>query len=159
MALRNFCTQAATLMRVRTAPSTFLMPLAVRGYATVVDGLRYAPSHEWLKVDGEIGTVGISEFAQSELGDVVFVDLPEVGAELEEKETFGVVESVKAASDVYCPVAGEVVEINEELSSDPSLVNSAPFEGGWMIKVKLADPAAAAGFGLDAAAYEKHCSE
>lgn len=161
MAFRQLCSQAATVLRVRSATPTqsFMVPLAVRSYATVIDGLRYAQSHEWCKIEGDVATVGISEFAQSELGDVVYVDLPEVGTEFEASETFGVVESVKAASDIYTPVAGEVVEINDELSGDPSLVNSSPFEGGWMIKVKLADPAAAAASGMDAAAYEKHCEE
>lgn len=120
----------------------------------VMDGFKYAKSHEYVNMDGDVATVGISDFAQSELGDVVYVELPEVGSELSKGETFGVVESVKAASDVYAPVSGEVIEVNESLSDDPSKVNSEPFEGGWMMKVKVT------GGGddlLDAKAYEAHC--
>lgn len=119
-----------------------------------MDGFKYAKSHEYVNMDGDIATVGISDFAQSELGDVVYVELPEVGSELTKGETFGVVESVKAASDVYAPVSGEVIEVNETLADDPSKVNSEPFEGGWMMKVKVT------GGGedlLDSKAYEAHC--
>jgi glycine cleavage system H protein len=124
-------------------------------YDAVMDGFKYAKSHEYVKMDGDVATVGISDFAQSELGDVVYVELPEVGSSLTKGETFGVVESVKAASDVYAPVSGEVLEVNETLSDDPSKVNSEPFEGGWMMKVKVSGDA---GDGLlDAKAYEAHC--
>ena len=120
----------------------------------VMDGFKYAKSHEYVKMDGDVATVGISDFAQSELGDVVYVEVPEVGTALTKGETFGVVESVKAASDVYAPVSGEVVEVNESLADDPSKVNSEPFEGGWMMKVKVSGGAEDL---LDAAAYEAHC--
>ena len=135
-----------------------ILPFAARGYATVVDGLKYAESHEWAKVDGETATIGITDFAQSELGDVVYVELPEVGATVEAKETFGVVESVKAASDVYSPVTGEVVEVNDALVDDPSKLNSEPFEGGWMMKVKVSDASELDGL-MDSAAYSASCDE
>ncbi|MCC4800559.1 glycine cleavage system protein H [Enterovibrio norvegicus] len=102
--------------------------------------LKFAESHEWVKDNGDgTVTVGISEHAQSLLGDVVFVDLPDVGSEVEVGEGFSLVESVKAASDIYGPVNGEVVEVNEDLEDSPELVNEAPFEGGWIAKIKLAE--------------------
>ena len=116
------------------------------------------PSHEWLKVDGNMGTVGISDHAQAELGDIVFVELPEVGTEVAANESFGVVESVKAASDVYSPVSGTVVEVNELLAEEPGTINTGPFADGWMMKVELNDPSEADAL-MDAAAYEKHCEE
>jgi glycine cleavage system H protein len=101
--------------------------------------IKYTEDHEWLKIDGDIATVGITVHAQDALGDVVFVDLPEVGALFAQKETAGVVESVKAAADVYMPVAGEVLEVNETLRADPSLANSDPLGAGWFFKVKMTD--------------------
>ena len=101
--------------------------------------IKYTEDHEWLKIDGDIATVGITVHAQDALGDVVFVDLPEVGALFAQKETAGVVESVKAAADVYMPVGGEVVEVNETLRADPSLANSDPLNAGWFFKVKMSD--------------------
>ena len=99
----------------------------------------YTEDHEWLKIDGDIATVGITVHAQDALGDVVFVDLPAVGTTFAQKDSAGVVESVKAAADVYMPVSGEVCEVNEALRSDPSLANSDPLGAGWFFKVKLAD--------------------
>ena len=101
--------------------------------------IKYTEDHEWLKIDGDIATVGITVHAQDALGDVVFVDLPEVGAVFAQKETAGVVESVKAAADVYMPVGGEVTEVNETLRADPSLANSDPLGSGWFFKVKMSD--------------------
>ncbi len=101
--------------------------------------IKYTEDHEWLKVDGDTATVGITVHAQDALGDVVFVDLPAVGTSYSQKETAGVVESVKAAADVYMPVSGEVIEVNEALRSDPSLANSDPLAAGWFFKVKLSD--------------------
>ena len=101
--------------------------------------MMYTEDHEWLKIDGNIATVGITVHAQDALGDVVFVDLPAVGTTFAQKDTAGVVESVKAAADVYMPVSGEVCEVNEALRSDPSLANSDPLGAGWFFKVKLAD--------------------
>ena len=103
--------------------------------------IKYTPDHEWLKVDGNIATVGITEHAQDALGDIVFVDLPEVGKRFAAKEIAGVVESVKAAADVYMPVSGAVAEVNEALRADPSLANSDPQGAGWFFKVTLSAPA------------------
>lgn len=121
--------------------------------STVPADLKYAKSHEWLKLEGDgTATVGITDYAQGSLGDITFVQLPKVGATLKAGETFGVVESVKAASDLYAPAAGTVVAVNTALDSAPETVNQAPYEGGWMLKLKLADDAAAASL-LDATAY------
>lgn len=101
--------------------------------------VKYTEDHEWLKIEGDIATVGITVHAQDALGDVVFVDLPAVGTTLAQKETAGVVESVKAAADVYMPLSGEVTEVNEALRDDPSLANSDPLGAGWFFKVRLSD--------------------
>ena len=103
--------------------------------------IKYTPDHEWLNIEGGSATVGITHHAQDALGDVVFVDLPEVGATLAAKAIAGVVESVKAAADVYMPVSGEITEVNEALRADPSLANSDPLGAGWFFKVKLSNPA------------------
>jgi glycine cleavage system H protein len=97
----------------------------------------YTETHEWVEVDGDVATIGITNFAQSQLGDVVFLELPSVGRMLESGDSFGVVESVKAASDLYSPVAGTVVEVNESLSENPETVNRDPYAAGWLIKVRL----------------------
>ena len=102
---------------------------------------KYTEDHEWIRVEGGIATVGITPHAQDALGDVVFVDLPEVGARFDQKAIAGVVESVKAAADIYMPVSGEVTEVNEALRADPSLANSDPLAAGWFFKVKLSAPA------------------
>ena len=120
--------------------------------------LRYTKDHEWVRVDGDTATIGVTDFAASQLGDVVFVDLPAAGKAVEQFATFGVVESVKAVSDLYAPVSGEVTEVNGELGSSPELVNSDPYGAGWMIKVKLGD-AGQVGELLDAVGYEKLTSE
>ena len=101
--------------------------------------LRYASSHEWAKVEDGVATVGISDHAQDAMGDLVYVELPEVGQVVAAGDETGVVESVKAASDIYSPVSGEIGEINEALEDEPELVNNAPFEGGWLFKVQLTD--------------------
>lgn len=98
--------------------------------------LRYTEEHEWVLVEDELVTVGITDFAQDQLGDVVFVELPEVGTLVEVGKPFGVVESVKAVSDIYAPISGEVVEINEELPDTPELINTSPYEDAWMIKIR-----------------------
>ena len=121
----------------------------------VPENLLYSKDHEWIEIDGDIGTIGISDHAQAELSDVVFVDLPEVGATVAAGDPVAVVESVKAASDVYTPVSGEILEVNEELSNDPSLINSDPY-GAWIIKVSPVTDTEAL---LDAAAYEAHCAQ
>ena len=123
--------------------------------SNVPAGLRYAKSHEWLKLEGDgTATIGISDYAQNSLGDITYVQMPKVGAALKAGETFGVVESVKAASDLYAPVAGTVLATNPALEAAPETVNKAPYTEGWMMKLKLANPADAAAL-LDAAAYEK----
>jgi glycine cleavage system H protein len=99
---------------------------------------RYTKSHEWVTVDGKHATIGITDFAQSQLGDVVFLELPSVGRKLATRETFGVVESVKAASDLYSPVAGRISAVNEKLSSKPELINADPYGEGWILKIELA---------------------
>ena len=120
--------------------------------------LRYTKDHEWVKVDGDVATIGVTDYAANQLGDVVFVDLPAVGKTVDQFATFGVVESVKAVSDLYAPVAGEVTDVNAELGTKPELVNSDPFGEGWMIRVKVADPDQLTGL-LDAAGYEQLTAE
>ncbi|MBC7367276.1 MAG: glycine cleavage system protein GcvH [Undibacterium sp.] len=121
--------------------------------SNVPPNIRYAKSHEWLRVEADgTATVGITDYAQAALGDITFVQVPKVGATLQAGETFGVVESVKAASDLYLPVAGTVVAVNSALDSSPETVNSAPYDGGWMLKLKLIDAAAPGGL-MDAADY------
>jgi len=110
----------------------------------VPDNLRYAETHEWIKVEGDTGTVGITDHAQNELTDIVYVDPPKVGAAVTAGQAAAVVESVKAASDIYSPVDGEVVEINEALSGNPSLVNTSPYDDGWLFKVRISNPSQAA---------------
>jgi len=116
--------------------------------------IHYTEDHEWLNVEGDSATVGITHHAQDALGDVVFVDLPEIGKRFDQKEIAGVVESVKAAADVYMPVSGEVTEVNEALRADPSLANSDPLGAGWFFKVRLSDPAQLDAL-MDGTAYGK----
>jgi glycine cleavage system H protein len=114
--------------------------------------LKYTPDHEWLKIEGDVAIVGITHHAQDALGDVVFVELPEVGTSYAKQDVAGVVESVKAAADVYMPVSGEVLEVNEALRNDPALANSDPMGAGWFFKIKLSDAAEVDGL-LDETAY------
>ncbi len=109
---------------------------------SVPTDLRYTRDHEWVRLDGDVATVGITQYAADQLGDIVFVELPDVGRTLEAAKAFGVVESVKAVSDLYAPLAGEVTEVNGALSGSPELVNSDPYGEGWMIKVRVAADAA-----------------
>ncbi len=118
--------------------------------------LRFAKTHEWLKLEGDTATVGISEFATSQLTDLVFLDLPKVGKKLKAGETFGVIESVKSANDLYAPVAGEVTAVNSPLADDLAVLSADPFGKGWLIKLKVSDPSAANSL-MDAAAYQEHC--
>ncbi|HEX6774663.1 MAG TPA: glycine cleavage system protein GcvH [Methylomirabilota bacterium] len=122
--------------------------------ANVPADLRYTKEHEWAKLEGDKGRVGITAFAQEQLGDVVFVELPKVGAKVAAMKTFGVVESVKAVSDLFAPLSGEVVEANTELTKKPETVNSDPYGQGWMIVIKLANPKEMDGL-MSAADYEK----
>ena len=123
----------------------------------IIDGLFYAESHEYVKIDGEFGYVGITDYAQHELGNVVYVDMPEVDDEVTAGEDFGAVESVKAASDLISPVSGVVVEVNEALNDSPELVNADPYEN-WIIKVQLSDASEAENL-MDAAAYKEFIKE
>lgn len=107
----------------------------------IPEELKYAKSHEWVRIDGDIATIGITDYAQSELGDVVYVDLPEVGRALQTGETFGSVESVKTVSDVYAPVSGQVIDVNPVLGARSELINSDPYGEGYMLKIQLSDPA------------------
>jgi glycine cleavage system H protein len=119
---------------------------------------RYTKDHEWISAKGDVATIGISDYAQHELGDVVFVEFPAVGTKVEAGKTFGTVESVKAVSEIYAPANGEVVEINGELQNRPETINSDPHGSGWLIKVKLANPAELNTL-MDAAAYEAYIAE
>jgi len=122
--------------------------------ANVPKDLRYTKEHEWAKVEGDRARVGITDFAQGELGDVVFVELPKVGAKLAAMKTFGVVESVKAVSDLFAPLSGEVVETNAELVKKPEIVNSDPYGQGWMLVIKMTNPKDVDGL-MSAPDYEK----
>ena len=124
----------------------------------VPEDLRYTKEHEWVRVDGDEATVGITQYAADQLGDIVFVELPAVGRALEQFATFGVVESVKAVSDLFAPVAGEIVAINDALADQPELVNSQPFGDGWMVRVRLADKGQVEAL-LEPAAYEQLVAE
>ena len=117
-----------------------------------MDGLLYSESHEWVKVDGDTATIGITDFAQKSMGNIVYVDMPEEDDEVSQNEEFGALESVKAASDLYAPVSGTVTETNSELDDEPGLLNSDPYSN-WSIKVRMSDPAETEAL-MDAAAYE-----
>lgn len=118
------------------------------------DDLRYTKDHEWVRLDGNMATIGITDFAQGELGDIVYVDIPTVGENLQENDTFGTVEAVKTVSDLFLPLAGKVVEVNALLNDKPELVNADPYGDGWMVKVEVNDPDAFNNL-MDAAAYEE----
>lgn len=117
------------------------------------DNLKYTKDHEWILVEGDTGTIGITDYAQGELGDVVFVELPAVGKKLNQHDSFGTIEAVKAVSDLYAPVSGEIVATNEELEKTPEIVNKEPYGAGWMVKIKLSNKDEIAGL-LDAAGYK-----
>ena len=101
------------------------------------ENLKYTKDHEWVKIDGDTATIGITDFAQSELGDIVYVEVETVGETLDKDEVFGTVEAVKTVSDLYLPLSGEILEFNEELEDEPEMVNEAPYEQGWMVKIKI----------------------
>lgn len=124
----------------------------------VPDGLRYTKEHEWLKIEGDVSTVGITDHAQEELTDIVYVELPKIGAKVKKGDRLGAVESVKTVSDIYSPVAGEVVEANQALNDAPGILNHSPYEKGWFAKVRMSDPSEARQL-LDAAAYRKLLNE
>jgi glycine cleavage system H protein len=115
--------------------------------------LKYTKDHEWVKIEGDIATVGITEFAQSELGDIVYVEIETVGETIAQEEIFGSIEAVKTVSDLFMPISGEILEFNEELDGNPELVNSDPYGAGWMVKVKISDASEIENL-LDAEAYK-----
>lgn len=116
--------------------------------------LKYTKEHEWVRVEGDTGWVGITDYAQGELGDVVFVELPAIGAKLQQGKTFGTIEAVKAVSDLYAPVTGEVIELNKDVQATPELVNKEPYDKGWMVKVKIANASELASL-MDVESYKK----
>ncbi len=118
------------------------------------ENLKYTKDHEWILVDGKTGTIGVTDYAQGELGDVVFVDIDPNLSEIKTGETFGTIEAVKTVSDLYAPCNGKVIEVNKALADSPEVVNSDPYGGGWMIKIEINDPSELSGL-LDSAAYEK----
>ncbi|MBI3039204.1 glycine cleavage system protein GcvH [bacterium] len=120
--------------------------------------LRYTKDHEWIKVEGTKGIVGVTNFAQQQLGDIVYVDMPQTGTSLTAGKTFGVVESVKTVSDILAPVSGKVIAKNSDLENDPALVNQDPYGRGWIIEVELSDPEEQKNL-MDADSYEKHCNQ
>lgn len=123
--------------------------------ANIPENLRYSKDHEWVAVDGDIATIGITDYAQHSLGDVVYVDLPRVGDSFDTHEAFGSVESVKAVSEIFTPVAGEVTEVNEGLNDAPESVNNDPYGSGWMLRVKMSNPNEADGM-MSAVEYEEY---
>ncbi|XP_057510494.1 glycine cleavage system H protein 2, mitochondrial [Actinidia eriantha] len=149
MASRLWASRAASYLRI----SAFN-----RGFASVVKDFKYADSHEWVKVEGNSAVVGITDHAQDHLGDVVYVELPEVGAAVTQGGSFGAVESVKATSDINSPVSGKVVEVNAELNNSPGLVNASPYETGWIIKVEMSDNGELKSL-MDSDQYSKFCEE
>jgi glycine cleavage system H protein len=116
--------------------------------------LKYTKDHEWVRIEGDLGTIGITDYAQGELGDVVFVEVPAVGAKLEAGKAFGTIEAVKAVSDLYAPVSGEVVEVNKDVQNSPEVVNKDPYGAGWMVKVRISDKGPLSDL-LEADAYMK----
>ncbi len=122
------------------------------------DDLHYTKQHEWVRLSGEVGAVGITDHAQKELGDIVYVDLPRVGTKVEQAKVMGSVESVKAVSDIYSPISGEVIEINDTLATAPEKLNESPHGDGWLVKIRLSAPAEIPGL-LSAADYEKYVAE
>lgn len=124
----------------------------------VREGLRYTRTHEWVRAEGEIAVVGVTDFAQSELGDITYLELPEPGTTVKHGESMGVIESVKAASDVYAPVSGEVVETNRTVVDRPEIVNKSPYDEAWLVKIRMSDPSELDRL-MDAEAYRKFLAE
>jgi glycine cleavage system H protein len=126
--------------------------------AEVREGLRYTRTHEWVRVEGDVAVVGVTDFAQSELGDITYLELPEPGTVVKQGESMGVIESVKAASDIYAPVSGEVVEVNRSVVDSPELVNKSPYDEAWLAKIRLSAPEKLERL-MDAAAYRQFLTE
>ncbi|KAJ7944617.1 Glycine cleavage system H protein [Quillaja saponaria] len=160
MALRMWASSTANALKLSSASRANPSPpfSLSRCFSTVLDGLKYAPSHEWVKHEGSVATIGITDHAQGHLGEVVFADLPEPGGSVSQGSSFGAVESVKATSDVNSPISGEVVEVNTNLTKKPGLINSSPYEEGWMIKVKPSTPSELESL-LGPKEYTKFCEE
>jgi glycine cleavage system H protein len=137
---------------------TFELKYLKSNIMNIPENLKYTKEHEWVKVDGDVATVGITDYAQTELGDIVFVEIETEGENLEQDETFGTVEAVKTVSDLFMPVAGEIVERNESLDDEPELVNKDPYGKGWMIKIKMSDASQAKGL-LGADDYKEAIDE
>ncbi|GLU05440.1 hypothetical protein SLE2022_225410 [Rubroshorea leprosula] len=160
MALGMWASSTANALRISYASKAHLSPAfsLSRCFSTVLDGLKYASSHEWVKHEGPVATIGITDHAQDHLGEVVFVDLPETGVAVTQGGSFGAVESVKATSDVNSPISGEIVEVNTKLSETPGLINSSPYEDGWIIKVKPSSPSELGSL-MGPKEYTKFCEE
>eukprot|EP01118_Nematostelium_gracile_P020529 TRINITY_DN9978_c0_g1_i1.p2 TRINITY_DN9978_c0_g1~~TRINITY_DN9978_c0_g1_i1.p2 ORF type:complete len:171 (+),score=43.38 TRINITY_DN9978_c0_g1_i1:55-567(+) len=142
-----------------TSPNYFSQPAPFRPSSQRwFSSRRYTKEHEWIRVEGDIGVVGITDFAQKELGDVVYAELPDKGSSRKQKEVIVSIESVKAASDVYSPASGSIVEVNDKLKNDPALINKSPYEDGWMVKLKLSSPKEVESL-MDDAAYKKHVED
>ncbi|PWD99198.1 glycine cleavage system protein GcvH [Marinilabilia rubra] len=120
----------------------------------IPENLKFTKDHEWVKIDGGVAIVGITDFAQNELGDIVFVEIETEDEDLEKEEVFGTIEAVKTVSDLYMPVSGKIIEVNEELENEPEKVNKEPYDGGWMVKIEMADPDQAEDL-LSAAQYKE----
>ncbi|KAL5791458.1 hypothetical protein ACOSP7_000052 [Xanthoceras sorbifolium] len=160
MALRLWASSTVNALRISCASKTHVAPAFSfsRCFSTVLDELKYASSHEWVKHEGSVATIGITDHAQGHLGEVVFVDLPESGASVGKGSSFGAVESVKATSDINSPISGEIVEVNSKLNETPGLVNSSPYEDGWMIKIKPSSPSELESL-MGSKEYTKFCEE
>ncbi|KAJ7952658.1 Glycine cleavage system H protein [Quillaja saponaria] len=160
MALRMWASSTANALKISSVSRANLSPAfsLSRCFSTVLDGLKYASSHEWVKHEGSVATIGITDHAQGHLGEVVFADLPEPGGSVSKGGSFGAVESVKATSDVNSPISGEVVEVNTKLKETPGLINSSPYEDGWMIKIKPSSPSELESL-LGPKEYTKFCEE
>ncbi|XP_040988446.1 glycine cleavage system H protein 3, mitochondrial-like [Juglans microcarpa x Juglans regia] len=160
MALRMWASSTANAFRFSHASKSQLSSAfsLSRCFSTVLDGLKYASSHEWVKHEGAVATIGITDHAQDHLGEVVFVELPEAGGSISQGASFGAVESVKATSDVNSPISGEIVEVNTKLTESPGLINSKPYEDGWMIKVKPSNPSELEAM-MGPKEYTKFCEE
>lgn len=124
----------------------------------VEQGLRYTRTHEWARIEGDVATVGVTDYAQSELGDITYLELPQPGTQVKQGEPMGVIESVKAASDIYSPVSGEVIEANQGVVEAPEKVNQSPYGEAWLVKIRLSDPSEVENL-MDAAAYEQFLVE
>ena len=124
----------------------------------VEQGLRYTRTHEWARIEGDVATVGVTDYAQSELGDITYLELPQPGTQVKQGEPMGVIESVKAASDIYSPVSGEVIEANQGVVEAPEKVNQSPYGDAWLVKIRLSDPSEVENL-MDAAAYEQFLVE